>query len=279
MKKILIIGSKGFIGKNLVEYYSKNNIVIEHKKTDELITTLKCFPDIIINCGAEIYLEENMFDSNVKMVYDLIKYIKKSNTKLIHIGSSAEYGQKVHPSKETDFLDPRNPYEATKAAASLMCLGYAREYNLQIAVARPYSVYGRYEKNHRLFPKLFNAFYNDTEMILNQGYHDFIYIKDFIFGINLLVNNNITGGDVVNFGSGKQYSNFEVYEIFKSITNKKGNVVLNDQMVKSFESNIWICDTEYANKKYKFKTQFSLKDGILDYIKTQKENLCQIIEN
>lgn len=278
MKKILIIGASGFIGKNLVEYYSKFFNVIKHKKTDNLITSLKSDPDVIINCGAEIYLEENMFDSNVKMVYDLIKYVKKRNIKLIHIGSSAEYGEKKYPSKEKDFLDPRNPYEATKAASSLMCLGYAREYNLPIIVARPYSVYGNYEKNHRLFPKLFDAFYNDVHMTLNQGFHDFIYIKDFIRGIDILLNNDIYGGDIVNFGSGKQYSNFEVYKIFKQITKKQGNVSLNDEMVKAFESDVWICDINYADKKYNFKTHFSLEDGIKDFIQIKKETICQTQE-
>lgn len=275
---MLIIGSNGFIGKNLVEHYSNFFNIIKHKKTDNLISSLKKSPDVIINCGAEIYLEENMFDSNIKMVYDLIKYVKKTNIKLIHIGSSAEYGEKKYPSSEKDFLDPRNPYEATKAAASLICLGYAKEYKLPIFVARPYSVYGNYEKDHRLFPKLFDAFYNNVHMTLNQGFHDFIYIKDFIKGIDILLNSDIIGGDIINFGSGKQYSNFEVYEIFKKISKKDGNILFNDKMIKTFESNIWICDTNYANKKYNFQTMFSLEDGIRDFIKLKKENICQIKE-
>ena len=115
-------------------------------------------------------------------------------------------------------------------------------------------------------------------MILNQGFHDFIYIKDFIRGIDILLNSNICGGDIVNFGSGKQYSNFEVYKIFKQITKKQGNITLNDKMVKAFETDVWVCDTNYADKKYNFKTNFSLEDGIKDFIKTKKETSCQTQE-
>jgi nucleoside-diphosphate-sugar epimerase len=210
--KILITGSNGFIGKNLVEFYSNKNDIITYTRKDDLSNVLKQNPDVIINCAADIYGDSTMFESNVNLVNNILNHIKNTRCKFIQIGSSAEYGRKKIPSKENDFLDPTTFYEATKAAATLLCVGTARAYNLPIVVARPYSVYGKYEKEYRLFSALYNAYKFDKPMTLNQGYHDFIYIKDFIQGINTLIESDCDKiiGDIVNFGTGIQTSNFEL---------------------------------------------------------------------
>jgi nucleoside-diphosphate-sugar epimerase len=272
MKKLLITGSNGFVGKNLVEFYSNRYHIIEQNRSVSIDTVLAEQPEFIINCAASIYEEAYMFDSNVSLVHKLINYVKINNAKMIHIGSSAEYGRKSHATKETDYLDPTTLYEATKSAATMLCVGYARAYNLSIAVARPYSVYGKYEKSYRLFHKLYNAFIKNEPMSLYNGFHDFIYIKDFIKGIDTLLHadHDIIKGDVVNFGSGKQYSNFQILDIFKSILKQDAPITIHNSMSKSFESETWVCDTTYSQQKYNFKCDYDIKNGIIDYIKSMK---------
>lgn len=270
MLKMLITGSNGFIGKHLIEFYYKTYEIIEQNRSININEALKSKPDLIINCAASIYEEDSMFDSNVILVYTLLNYIIKNNsTKMIHIGSSSEYGKKTYQTTETDFLDPRTTYEATKSAATMLCVGYARAYNLSIAVARPYSVYGKYEKSYRLFPRLYNAFIKDEHMKLYNGFHDFIYIKDLIKGIDslLVADHDKMKGDIVNFGSGKQYSNFEILDLFKTILKKDPKITICNYMDKNFESEVWVCDKTYALQKYNFKCEYSIQDGIIDLIK------------
>lgn len=275
MKKLLITGSCGFIGKNLMEFYSNIYEIIEQNRSIPINDALQTNPDLIINCAASIYEEDSMFDSNVILVNTLLNYVKKNNnTRMIQIGSSAEYGRKSHATKETDYLDPTTIYEATKCAATMLCVGYARSYDLSIAVARPYSVYGKYEKSYRLFHKLYNAFVKNEPMDLYNGFHDFIYIKDFIKGIDTLLHtdHHKLKGDVVNFGSGNQYSNFEILDMFKTTLNRDPNIIIHNDMRKCFESTTWVCDTTYAEQKYKFKCDYDMKSGIIDFIK-EKEKL------
>jgi nucleoside-diphosphate-sugar epimerase len=106
-------------------------------------------------------------------------------------------------------------------------------------------------------------------MKLYQGYHDFIFIDDFVRGINTLVttDNNLYG-DIVNFGSGTQYSNFEVLNMFEKITGKFAPVEKVEQISKSFENNIWVCDTTYALTEYKFKVEYDLYFGINRFLET-----------
>jgi nucleoside-diphosphate-sugar epimerase len=268
--KIFITGTTGFIGKNLIEYYKDHN-VFEHKRYMDLPAKLDYFkPEVIINCAADIYKPDDMWIPNVVWVRDCLEYLKEnSTTKMIQIGSSAEYGPMPRASNETDRINPVDMYQATKGAATLLCQGYARQYKLDVKIARVYSAYGHHEKPHRLFSRLYDAFFNNQAMTLYDGNHDFIYINDFIRGINMLINAGVKHGDIINFGSGIQYSNLEVLNLWEKITGKKAPVTYEDRMAKSFESEVWLCDTDYSKNVYGFKTEYSLEDGIRDLIKTK----------
>lgn len=268
--KIFLTGTQGFIGRNLLEFYHGHEI-FEHRRYMDIGAKLDYFkPDLIIHCAAEIYKPDEMWKSNMVMVYDILDYVKnKPSTKLIHIGSSSEYGPVPRAAAETDRINPIDMYQATKGAGTLLCQGYARQYKLDITVARAYSVYGKYEKPHRLFPRLWRAFQLDQPMKLFHGYHDFIYIDDFVRGIDTILNaEDKPLGDIVNLGSGIQYSNQEVLDLFEKITNKKGAVEVVPSMAKEFESEVWLCDTTYAKEQYGFETVYTLEQGIKEFLKT-----------
>lgn len=268
VKSILITGSEGFVGKNLIDFYQNKYNIFTLTKKDNIYNILNKNPDIIINAAASIYDTESMFNTNVLLVNHIIEYVKKSKTKFIQIGSSAEYGKINRASKEDDPLEPVSFYAGTKAAATMMCKSAAVEFNLPILIARPYSLYGQYEKPYRLFSRLLEAFTNNIEMKLSEGYHDFIYIKDFIHGIDNLIHGDYhINGDIINFGTGVQTSNFEVLSCFVDIFGFKPEcITIDNNMAKYFESKTWVCDTLYSKVKYNFIPRYALKDGIMDLL-------------
>jgi nucleoside-diphosphate-sugar epimerase len=165
---------------------------------------------------------------------------------------------------EIELLKPRTMYEATKGASTLLCQGYANEYNKPIVTVRPFSVYGVYESDNRLIPTLFRNFKNNTISKISVGVHDFIYIDDFIDGVLsvLYSEEEIIQGDIVHFGSGVQYSNLEVFNIMKTIFNSNLEFEKIDNIFNRYDSLNWVADISYAKSKYKFNPKYTLETGL-----------------
>jgi len=267
--RIFITGSTGFIGRNLVEHYSDKEVYAYNRGSIKL--ELSMFkPDLIINCAAEIYNPNLMLDSNVMLVKNCLDWLQMNpSTRMIQIGSSSEYGPVPHASAETDRINPIDMYQATKGMATILCQGHARSYQHDIRIIRPYSVYGKYEKPHRLFPRLWKAFMLDQPMTLFDGQHDFIHIEDFVRGVDIIASStDAPTGDIINIGSGCQYGNFEILDLFENITGKKAPVTRMETMAKKFESEVWMCNTTYAWEKYGFRCQHDVVSGIKRFIET-----------
>lgn len=267
--KYLITGGTGFIGKSLVERLSDKTIFLIGRNWQtnlELSNQIKKFnPDYIIHCAAEIKDSSKTFESNVLMTNWLLNVTKDIDYKaFISLGSSSEYGDTSYPMSEKELLKPRTMYEATKGASTLLCQGFAREYNKPIAVVRPFSVYGAYEPDNRLIPTLFRNLKNNTISKISPGVHDFIHIDDFIDGILsvLYSEKEIMLGDIVHFGSGIQYSNVEVFNIIKNIFKSNLDFEKIDNIFNKYDTLNWVADITYAKSKYKFDPKYNLETGL-----------------
>jgi nucleoside-diphosphate-sugar epimerase len=104
-------------------------------------------------------------------------------------------------------------------------------------------------------------------MTLFEGVHDFIYIEDFIRGIEILITCDWPPGEIVNFGSGVQTTNSEVLAAWQRVTGTTANVTFKDSFMRAHDTLVWQCDTAYAQQQYGFATEYTLDQGIADMIK------------
>ena len=299
---ILIIGSDGFIGKNLVEFYNNkygyNVTELDHKSVLTESNYDKYFNDkvdIIINCAGIIkYTKESfgyyLLRENTDAVLTFLQSAKMFCTNLkafIHLGSSSEYGFKMNLMREDMDLQPRTMYEATKAAGTMLCQGFAREYDLPIVIVRPFTVYGKYMQEDRFIPTLYNSIKKTEKIkIYNpKAVHDYIYIDDFIKGIDILIPQaKDIKGEVVNLGTGIQTTNFDVYieiarllpkfniptAVYAPLENSSA-VQFVEENLHSYDSAFWGACTIKA-RSLGFKAEISFEEGIKKYCEwRQKE--------
>jgi dihydroflavonol-4-reductase len=103
-------------------------------------------------------------------------------TRFVHTSTVGVLGHVAHPpADESSPIAPGDVYQATKAEAEAMALGFGRETGLPVSVVRPGAIYGPGET--RLL-KLFRAIARRRYAIVGSGrsfYHP-VYIDDLVAG-------------------------------------------------------------------------------------------------
>lgn len=150
--------------KYLDEFNSYSNFVFEKRDIRNLPFLYGC--DYVINTAAETHVDNSIVDhvefmrSNIDGVRNLLELIRNYRTErslfptLIHFSTDEVYGDIEEGSHcETDMLKPSNPYSATKAAADMLILAWARTYNVPYVIVRPTNNYGIGQYIEKLIPK------------------------------------------------------------------------------------------------------------------------------
>ena len=189
MKLIVITGCLGLIGSHLTmkciekgwqvygidkcTYAANESLIGEFSKHEnftfvkEDIAELKHLPDCdyVINVAAESHVgnsiveSEDFIHSNIVGVKNLLDLIRKKQSNVFdkpvffHFSTDEVYGDITEGSHiETDILKPSNPYSASKAAADMLVLAWARTYGIKYNIIRPTNNYGVGQYPEKLIP-------------------------------------------------------------------------------------------------------------------------------
>ena len=99
--------------------------------------------------GPDDFVHTNCFGTNVVM--DTARHLEIA--RVVHIGTDEVYGSvEVGSSSETDPLEPRSPYSASKAGSDLIALSYHSTYGLPVSVTRCTNNFGPYQYPEKAIP-------------------------------------------------------------------------------------------------------------------------------
>ena len=148
----------------LNEFKQYDNFSFVHCDINDLKFLYDC--DYIINTAAETHVgnsianSDEFVSSNINGVHNLLELIKNHRGEnsqkpiFLHFSTDEVYGDiEDGAHTETDLLKPSNPYSATKAAADMLVLAWARTYNLPYIIVRPTNNYGVGQYVEKLIPK------------------------------------------------------------------------------------------------------------------------------
>jgi len=147
----------------LKEFKEYKNFKFEKTDIKDLSHLYDC--DYIINFAAESHVGNSIIDSKsflqsniigIKNILDLLR-LRQDNCVdkpiLFHISTDEVYGDITEGEfTETSMLKPSNPYAASKAAADMLILAWARTYNLNYIILRPTNNYGVGQYPEKLIP-------------------------------------------------------------------------------------------------------------------------------
>jgi len=249
--RILVTGGLGFIGTNFIRYMLSRDREVEITNIDKVgvgsnienledlngqanyrfirgdISDLKLMAeavkdvDAIVNFAAETHVDRSIREprpfikSNILGVFTILEAMRKYNRDacLVHVSTDEVYGEIQKGSfKESDRLNPSNPYSASKASADMLCLAYHRTYNLNVKITRCTNNFGPYQFPEKLIPKtIIRAIKNLKVPIYGTGKNvrDWIYVLDHCEAIRLVLENG-GPGEIYNISSGNELENIEV---------------------------------------------------------------------
>jgi len=185
-KAVYVTGCLGFIGYHLTKQCLENNWHVygidkqTYASNTQFLNKLKSYPkfkyscedindlqrihdcDYFINTAAETHVDNSIkcsnafLESNINGVHNILKLIqvKKQRPILLHFSTDEVYGDiDVGSFKESNLLKPSNPYSATKAAADMLILAWARTFDINYVIVRPTNNYGTGQYVEKFIPK------------------------------------------------------------------------------------------------------------------------------
>lgn len=297
--KALIIGSKGFIGGHVLQYFKMNQIpvlgcdvVTEYEDEDyfqidatnsnyhELFEKNKI--SICINCSgaASVPLSLNYplkdFNLNTVNVFKILDAIREyqPDCKFINLSSAAVYGNPTElPIKEKVTFSPISPYGIHKMQAEQICQEFHNFYNIKTCSLRIFSAYGEGLKK-QLFWDLFQKFSKNNSIELfgtGNETRDFIYIDDIVQAIYCVVQNADFKGEAINIANGEELSINKIANLFcNEFTIEKKKITFNNK-VKTGDPLNWRADITTL-KSFGYEQKNSIEEGIKNYILWAKGN-------
>ena len=264
--KALIFGSNGLVGKSLIRVLANSEKIDELVPSTRNDTNLFSLeetkkrisdvnPSIIINAAAKVggihannTKRTEFILENLKINMNILEACVDNNKiKIINLGSSCIYPLNAeNPIAEdsllTGKLEPTNsPYAIAKISAIEIGRSLSKQYGHKVLNLMPTNLYGPgdnfSEKDSHVIPGLIYRMHNaklNNESSFNiwgsgKPLREFLYVDDLSKAIEFLISNEIND-DLINIGSGKEISIYDLSKLIKEIIGYDGKLVFDESM-------------------------------------------------
>src|SRR5438045_4303368 len=176
--------------------------------------------DVVVNFAAETHVDRSLMEAgtfietDVHGVLVLLEEARKTNLKrFIQISTDEVYGSIDSGSfTESDPLNPRNPYSASKAGGDRMAYAYSQTYGLPVIVTRASNNFGPWQYPEKLIPLFVTNAIDDLPLPLygdGRNVRDWLYVEDHCAAVDFLIEHGVNG-ETYNIGGGNERENREI---------------------------------------------------------------------
>ena len=273
------------IRENLAEYEGKKNYRFLHGDITNPKDVADAYGDgvdVVVNFAAETHVDRSLMEAgsfihtDVHGVLVLLEEARKHAPKLkrfVQISTDEVYGSIESGSfKETDPLQPRNPYSASKAGGDRMAYAYAQTYELPVIVTRASNNFGPWQYPEKLIPLFVtNAIDNLPLPLYGDGKNvrDWLFVEDHCAAIDFLIERG-KNSEVYNIGGGNELENRHITSAILKLLDKP------ETLIKP------VADRQGHDRRYSLDTTKLEKLGFkcdTDFDKALRQTVQWYVEN
>ena len=277
-KKALIVGSTGFVGRQLKSYLEENrgNYQLDEmnrKDGKSFEDALEKAPDIIFYTAGVVASDnlEELFEGNVLHLHRLLSAVAKKCPEafVVALGSAAAYGMpKRLPIKESDPLEPISNYGLSmKMRSDLM--SYFRNSGLRVVEARLFNAIGPdlSEKTSigSFLKQIATIKKSKSKPCINTGFlenkRDFTDIRDIASALAEISENCQPSCPVFNVCSGKSAKISEVLGLLGKEAGLALEIRQESGRLRKFDIPDSVGDNSLLTSKTSWKPKFSLEES------------------
>ena len=220
-------------------------------------------------------------DTNVNGALNVLEAYKDLDSleRILHVSTSETYGSAQYvPIDEKHPLVGQSPYSASKIAADKMAESYHLSFGLPIVTARPFNTYGPRQTARAVIPTIAAQLVSGASKI-NLGdlspTRDFNYVTDTALGMISLACCEKAEGEVVNIGSGIEWSIEETFKKLCKISGKEVEIVFDKERArpKKSEVNRLLACNKKISQLTNWSPQYSFEQGLKDTYNWIEENI------
>ena len=220
-------------------------------------------------------------ETNVVGALNVLQACRESDslTRLLHVSTSEAYGSAQHvPIKETHPLVGQSPYSASKIAADKLAESYNLSFDLPVVTARPFNTFGPRQTARAVIPTIASQMISKpTKLKLGAltPTRDFNFVTDIVDGMKALSLCKKAEGEVVNIGTGEEWSISQAVEIISEITNTEIEIEVDVSRIRpaNSEVNRLVADATKIKSLTNWRPQHTFTQGLSKTVDWIEQNL------
>lgn len=301
MKKYLITGVMGFVGRYFVEY------LLAHESYAEIIGVdiapvcdmpikyqmmdlndsfavnafiQKIKPDYIVHLASISSVGQSWqnptecFQNNTNIMLNILNAVSqnKLKTRVLSIGSSEEYGNGKMPLNEDMSLEPENPYAVAKVSQELLCKLYSKSLGVEVVMTRSFNHIGPRQNERFVVPSFIRQLVSIAQGAENKMLvgnidvaRDFTDVRDVVEAYYKILRKGRTG-EIYNVCTGKAVKLREILNIAEDILGIKANIEVEPSRLRPNDVMLIEGNNEKLRQELGWEPKYSIEQTISDII-------------